>query len=633
MGNTYRFRKRILIFLIIPVLTIIPYFIDDIIVKIIFSAILVTYVGFIIFLRDTVREEDASYDSEVTERDENKEFNDEYSESDLDKNPYRTDDGEDFVIISPNKKIEVMSSGSPFQGGFQGHRKQYFKPPDLKAQFEKIANEEIRDDISQDEQFGFVLEKILTVVKDAFMAHTAVFFWYNKNKNRLTLEKYVSASGDISQRKFDLENDILSKIIDTEEPEILSDISPAAEKDVIRYYSKPQGIKSFVGVPLYYGKSLAGILALDSKDLDVFGIETIYSMGRFVRVISMLISIFEQKFEEARAELRLKSLLNIVSNDKKFEDEQELFLSLEQAVKNLIAWDAFSFVYFNPNDQKFSTAKIVNNTTLKYVGVNLEVDLKDTLVGKVILTGQPLKVDDTSEKEYKRYSKSEDVSFDGAFLAIPLNYDNQYFGVICFESLKKNAYTNSDVRFMKNAAKIFSYLVYSYSTQNVLKNLLSVDIELKILNYQSFVERLESDLLKTNELEVPGALALIKIDDFIEQESLFEGNPYPKIIASIKELIESELPPIYLFGRLNDKLFGVFFFNASSKDTFLWAEKLRVKIARFPIEVNLKQTTYTVSIGVTSTSGSTKVENVLHNAELALNKALEKGGNTVKSIN
>ncbi|MCB0749757.1 MAG: diguanylate cyclase, partial [Ignavibacteriae bacterium] len=61
--------------------------------------------------------------------------------------------------------------------------------------------------------------------------------------------------------------------------------------------------------------------------------------------------------------------------------------------------------------------------------------------------------------------------------------------------------------------------------------------------------------------------------------------------------------------------------------------KLRIKIARKPISVVSKQTTFTVSIGVASSHQKTDVEEVLKNAELALNKAIQKGGNTVKSIN
>jgi len=58
----------------------------------------------------------------------------------------------------------------------------------------------------------------------------------------------------------------------------------------------------------------------------------------------------------------------------------------------------------------------------------------------------PVKIDDTSVGDIKRFTKSDNITFDGSFLAIPIVYKNQNFGVLCFESLKKNAYSNDDVQ-------------------------------------------------------------------------------------------------------------------------------------------------------------------------------------------
>lgn len=625
MGLSDKNKKRILTFLIIPVLIAIPIFTEDLLFKIIAGVILIVYVGFIIFLRDTNQAE-PQY-SFIDELDE--EFD---TTAKVGNNKIAPDSGEEFTIISPNKNLEVLTADN-ISSSFNRGNKELFKPPDFKSNFDKIVHEEIPKDVNHDEEFGFVLEKILSVVKDAFMAHTAAFFWYNKNRKRLTLEKYVSSSAQISKQKFDLEDDILGKIIQKEEPELLTDISSNAEIDVIRYYNSPQGIKSFVGVPLFYGKSLTGILTLDSKVNDAFGIEQIYSLGRIVRVISVIISLFEEKFSESQAEQRLKALLGVLSYDKKFESEADLYAALNNAVEGLIEWDAFTFVSYLPNEHKFKTAKIVNKTSLKYIGENLEIDLSGTLVGKSILSSTPVKIDDTSVTEFPRFSKNEDVNFDGSFLAIPLIYDEQNYGVLCFESLKKNVYTNNEVNFIKNATKIFAFILHSYSTISILKSLLSVDIETRSLNYDSFVERLTVDLVRSRELELPGALALIKVDDLLDQESLFESDPFPKVLRTVAQLIRDEMTPLNIMGRISEKIFAIFFFNTSAKDVFLWAEKLRIKIARKPIAVVSKQTTFTVSIGVASTSGKSDVHEVLSNADLALKKAIEKGGNTVKSTN
>ena len=148
-----------------------------------------------------------------------------------------------------------------------------------------------------------------------------------------------------------------------------------------------------------------------------------------------------------------------------------------------------------------------------------------------------------------------------------------------------------------------------------------------------FKERMASDLFKAEQAKVPGALALIRIDDFLEQESLFEGNPFQKVLSSVTETIENEMTPLNLFGRIGEKVFGVYFFNATPKDVFLWAEKLRVKIARKPIAVVSKQTTYTVSVGVAAASNKSDVEEIIYNADLALQKAVQMGGNRVRNVN
>ena len=626
MGIGNRNKKRILIFSIIPVLAAVPFFTDDLILRLISTAILVIYVGFIIFLRDSSRAEDSYEESFQRET-----FSSDDDSSD--KLDYETDRGEDFTIVSQNKDLEVLRADGVGPDSLTSTgSKSFFKPPDLKSNFQKIAAEKLPKDISHDEHFAFALERILAVIKEAYLAHTALFFWYNKKKQRLTLEKYASVTSDITRQKFEIENDVLSNIVKKEEPELLTDIPSNAETDIIRYYNKPQGIKSFVGVPLFYGESLAGVLGLDSRVVDAFGIETIYSLGRFVRVISLIISLFDEKFAESQSEQRLKAILDLLTTDKKFENESELYSTIEASVKSLIEWDVFTFVYFNPSDQKFKTSKISNKTSLKYAGENLEIDLPSSLVGKAIISGVPIKVDDTSLEKNNRFAKTEDVTFDGSFLAIPLTYDEQNYGVLCFESLKKNIYNNVDVDFMKKATKIFAYIVYSFSTQNILRSLLSIDVETKLLNYNNFMKELSAELFKSKGVKAPGALVLIKIDEFLEEESLFEGDPFPKVMKSVAQMIKEETTPQNLLGRLNRKVFGIYFFNSISKDVFLWAEKLRIKVARKPISVVSKQTTFTVSIGIASLHENTEVEELVNNAELALRKAIEKGGNSVKSI-
>lgn len=615
-----RQRKRLLIFLIVPVFAAILFFTDDLLIRVITIALMIIYVAFIIFLRDSIRF-DGKFSIETSD-----DLDSEYI-----PNP-SLDTEESFTIVSKTKEVDVITA--------ETYKKQYvrpsdtkLKPPDLREKFEEIAKEELPAGIGNDGKFAFALEKVLAVIKDAYSAHSALFFWYNKKKDKLSIERYVSISNDISNRKFDIEDDILSKIVQRSEPELLSNISPTAEADVIRYYDKPQGIRSFVGVPLFYENNLIGILAMDSKVDDAFGIETIYSLGRFVRVVTMIIQIFEEKHSDVVSQNRLKALLNLIGPESDFESDEGVFNAIQLSLKDLVEWDVFTFVYFKPVEKRFEVVKVVNNTTLKYIGQGLQIDLSSTIVGKAIATGLAVKIDEMNSENYKRFTKSEDLTLDGSFLAIPIVYSSQNFGVLCFESLKKNHYTNADIKFLHSAVNIIAYIIYSHSSQKLLRSLIALDLDTRALNAENFKQRLAEDLFKQYSVKAQGALALIKIDDFLEQESLFDGDPLPKVLEAVVESISEDLTPLTIFGRLDERIFAVHFFNTEPKAVYIWAEKLRVKVARKPVNVISKQNTYTISIGVATTTDRTNIDEVLENAQLALQKAVEKGGNTVRNIN
>jgi len=207
-----RQKKRVLIFLLVPVLAAFLFITDDLLIRVIIITLIIIYVAFIIFLRDSVRFQGGYSISE----DEGEQY----------AAPPSPEFEESFRIISKTKDVDVITE-TAYPPDFGGP-KVTLKPPDLKEKFEEIANEQIPKGIGHDEQFAFVLEKMLTVIKEAYDANTAIFFWYNKKKEKLTVEKFVSNSDELTRRKFDLEDDILSKIVQSGEPELLSDISPAA---------------------------------------------------------------------------------------------------------------------------------------------------------------------------------------------------------------------------------------------------------------------------------------------------------------------------------------------------------------------------------------------------------------------
>ena len=143
-----RNKKRILIFLVIPILVVIPFFTDDFVVRVLTSITLVIYTAFIIFLRDSSRMDETFIDSLASQDD----ISDEGTKSDSSMTGNIEEDG--FTIVSPNKKIEVVRSNEISSvAPDSSTSKSYFKPPDLKSAFEKIATDEMIYDEDKWQEF------------------------------------------------------------------------------------------------------------------------------------------------------------------------------------------------------------------------------------------------------------------------------------------------------------------------------------------------------------------------------------------------------------------------------------------------------------------------------------------------
>ena len=95
-----RNKKRLLIFILIPLLCVVPIVTDDLVLEIISALIIIIYVGFIIFLRDSIRTPELA---KIEEDEVSPQIQDPYSNAGHD-----VDVNEDFKIISPNTKIEIL---------------------------------------------------------------------------------------------------------------------------------------------------------------------------------------------------------------------------------------------------------------------------------------------------------------------------------------------------------------------------------------------------------------------------------------------------------------------------------------------------------------------------------------------
>jgi len=81
-----------------------------------------------------------------------------------------------------------------------------------------------------------------------------------------------------------------------------SQIAANAERDIVPYYTSLEGIKSFIGVPVFFprrdGDLLpVAVLAVDSKADDAYGPETVTLLAKFTKMLSAVLKSSTEKYD------------------------------------------------------------------------------------------------------------------------------------------------------------------------------------------------------------------------------------------------------------------------------------------------------------------------------------------------
>ncbi len=603
-------KKRLFTFIFLIVLISIPVFINDLIIRITVFSILVIYVAFIIFLRDG-----KSKQKKVPPQTEKPESNVQVTEEEI------PSEVEEKTIITSSELREMKSSP-------QVHS---FKPSNLKEKFYEIACEAIPEGLNQDAQFNFVLEKILNVIKSTLIANSAIFFWYNRKKNQLIIQSYVSDNTEIHKARFSLEDDIVSKVVRNGAPEILNNLNSNVEADLVRYYDNPAGIKSIVAVPVYFNDYLIGVLVADCKSEDAFGVETVYLLGRFVRMITIMLGVFDEKFNVNVVNQKLEALTNLIGETEKNQDEKIYLQKIVLALDKLIEWDALSIILLDPKDRLFKIFKSVNRTSLRYAGEGLVIDIEKSMVGKAIQTGRSVKIEDVTEDKYPIYTPLDTSSFGGSLLVVPITYQNKTYGSLTFENLRKNFYSNKDVRFLEKIASYTASHFESISNIQLLNSYLSIDLETLLLNRSTFEKRVQEELAKSNITKMNLGLAFLSIDNFDKLMNQYGQKVVSKLTKHVAVHLNKESDELMLNARIDTNKFAVLFFNRDDAESFLWCEKIRQKVVKDFINIDGGNINISLSIGFAGGRNHLSYETLFSNVDLVLRKAINSGGNCVRT--
>jgi len=505
------------------------------------------------------------------------------------------------------------------------------------ADFCDLDEQVFARDVGPKSEFGYLVKKALTVIKEVNFAHTAAFFWVNRDKHQLVLENYVTDSAQFaSHRRREIGTDLISQVAMTGTPRIVNQLNPHGQSESLGYYQNVEAVHSFAGIPIFFPREPnatlepVAVLTLDCKGEDAFGRETMTMLGHFAKLISALIRSYTGKYDLLIDSEVLRSVARMHAQMKLEFSLHNIVRSLAEEAARLVAWDYISVVTYHESTKNWLVQFVMNRLNDAYVSVGQQIDPVQSLVGGVIQTGTAKIFEELQNPPLPRFYRAERVDSKGAMLVLPMNSLSRCYGAVVVESKDVKTYSESDIKILEKLVRVAVSGLEIFALTEVVNNYVLLDETTGVATRKYFMERLHEEVLRAKDFTAPMTLVMISVDGINEQLNRLGKEGFDFVLQNVGRMVKSSIRHYDLVGRFDFNRFAILLVNTAASEAYLWAEKVRRNIASNVINIGEKSFSVTVSVGVCGGVEEASDVELMENANKVLSKAIEAGGNMVR---
>ncbi len=501
-----------------------------------------------------------------------------------------------------------------------------YKKKELNIPFSDLIEEAPTVNHEPRKEFDYFLKRVLMIIRSVTNTRTAVFFLVNSAKREFVLESVVTDVPDkISDNKrFKITNDVVSQIAVNLKPEILSEINPSAELDLIPYYKKSVGSVSFIGVPVFYNNMITGVLCADSDIVDAYDSVTVGFLGHFTKLIAGLVHSYTEKFDliQASRTLDAVNIFHQFSNNPGATPD-DISNSIVESVSQIIDCQAIGFCAFDDN----SGAWIIKSASSKGKDVNkiigTPVNLNATVLGNTITTSATNTFVPVNQNSVRVYSGEDDIS-GGIFCSVSVMSMTGTFGALYIEDSNPGAVSSLDILLLETIADQAGSALEKLYFMDMINNSSLIDPSTGILNIPAFNRRIEEELFRCAAYNQPMSLFLFKLDEYTSFDPEQFRERVEKMLYHVINIVRNKIKVYDIFGKASHDIFAIGLVNTDPKDAKMRTDRIRNEIANTLIEMDGKSFTVTISGGIAGASNVNSVDRLIGHALTALEVSLTK---------
>jgi diguanylate cyclase (GGDEF)-like protein len=476
-------------------------------------------------------------------------------------------------------------------------------------------------------EFDFLLARVLMAIRSVIDARTAGFAWANHDKKQLVIESYISESKDnfTQLRKLPFGNDVISQIAHSGKPEILTEIHPSAELDLLCYYTAAAKTISFIGVPVYFNGNVIGVLFADSDQTDAYDAMSIGFLGNFTKLITGLVQSYTGKYDLLQASRALDAITRfrtiIASSGDGIAD---LCTALLESASEVVEFTTMGIGMFDYEQQAWTVYQVYYRQEESEKMLGMHIDLEYSLIGNTILTAQTTAIAPIADE--LRVCDSEMPANGGYFLAVPLKSQSHNYGALFLEG-SGTILPSHDINIIEMLGEQTGTIIEQLRFHEMFRSTALMDETKGLYNSKAFYARMIEETAKTRDFGNPFSLALIKMDTYESLENLHEIED--DLLLHVIKKVKSNMKEYDIIGEFEGKTLAIALIGQSLEKSHIWGERVRKEIASAITEINNRRLTVTVSIGIAQANSYDKADSLIRNATSSLQLASEKTNSVI----
>lgn len=448
-------------------------------------------------------------------------------------------------------------------------------------------------------EFEYLTGFILSAVRSISNTQTAAFILLNAEKQEMKLEAFVTSKPEVIKQKarMKLGNDFLSRIVQNQKPEILSEINPAAETDLIPYHSSAAGSLSFIGLPVFYKGSVIGVLCADSDMNDAYDSVTVGFLVNFTRLISGLIMSYIKKYDLMQDSKTLSAFKTFQSYGRNIESSpQDIFPALIETISGITDADTIGICSYSEESARWHVSYLSTKSESNSILLGAPVDLENSFVGSSVLHGEIIYERNPELMNLNRVSAVEMQSGGRYIISLPLMAPSAVYGALFLEGDAADIPTGNDVEVIQTVVNHSSSVLEKIQLVDLLESTAMYDPYTGLMNRRAFIERLGQETGKCIDFDLRSVVIMFSIDKYKTTES--DSGVLQSIAAHVTAIMRKHMRKYDFMGQVDADTYVLFLTGYDSDKGKMWCERVRSEVAVNPVAIDNKNYASTVSLGL-----------------------------------